>query len=61
MTRNLLGPVSNVSRGFTNENKNSISENYTIGANNNAFSVGPVAIASGYTVTIPANQLYFVN
>ena len=43
------------------ENKNSISENYTIGANNNAFSVGPVAIASGYTVTIPANQLYFVN
>ena len=43
------------------ENKNSISENYTIGANNNAFSVGPVTIASGYTVTIPANQLYFVN
>ena len=43
------------------ENKNSISENYTIGANNNAFSVGPVTIANGYTVTIPANQLYFVN
>ena len=43
------------------ENKNSISENYTIGANNNAFSVGPVTIASGYTVTIPANLLYLVN
>ena len=43
------------------ENKNSITENYTIGANNNAFSVGPVTIANGYTVTIPANQLYFVN
>ena len=38
-----------------------IDENYTIGTNNNAFSVGPVAIAATKILTIPANSLYLVN
>ena len=43
------------------ENKMTIDENYTIGTNNNAFSVGPVAIAATKILTIPANSLYLVN
>jgi len=43
------------------ENKTTIDENYTIGTNNNAYSVGPVTVAANKTVTIPANSLYFVN
>ena len=43
------------------ENLHTIDENYTIGTNNNAFSVGPVAIAATKILTIPANSLYFVN
>ena len=42
------------------ENLNTIDEDYTITANNNAFSVGPVAVAANKTVTIPANSLYFI-
>ena len=42
------------------ENLNTIDEDYTITANNNAFSVGPVAVAANKTVTINANSLYFI-
>ena len=42
------------------ENLNTIDEDYTISANNNAFSVGPVAVAANKTVTINANSLYFI-
>ena len=42
------------------ENLHTIDENYTIGTNNNAFSVGPVVVAANKTVTIPANSLYFI-
>ena len=42
------------------ENLHTIDENYTIGTNNNAYSVGPVAVAANKTVTIPANSLYFI-
>ena len=42
------------------ENLNTIDEDYTITANNNAFSVGPVVVAANKTVTIPANSLYFI-
>ena len=43
------------------ENLHTIDENYTIGTNNNALSVGPVAIAATKILTIPANSLYLVN
>ena len=42
------------------ENLNTIDEDYVISANNNAFSVGPVAVAANKTVTINANSLYFI-
>ena len=42
------------------DNLHTIDENYTIGTNNNAYSVGPVAVAANKTVTIPANSLYFI-
>ena len=42
------------------ENLNTIDEDYTITANNNAFSVGPVVVAANKTVTINANSLYFI-
>ena len=43
------------------ENKMTIDENYTLGSGNNAFSVGPVAVAANKILTIPANSLYLVN
>ena len=42
------------------ENLNTIDEDYVISANNNAFSVGPVAVGANKTLTIPANSLYFI-
>ena len=43
------------------ENLHTIDENYTIGTNNNAFSVGPVAVGANKTLTIPANSLYLIH
>ena len=43
------------------ENKQTIDENYTLGSGNNAFSVGPVAIAAAKILTIPANSTYLVH
>ena len=43
------------------ENKTTIDENYTIGTNNNAFSVGPVTVAANKTVTIPENSLFLIH
>ena len=42
------------------ENLRTISEDYTIGTDNNGFSIGPVTISSGKTITIPANSKYVV-
>ena len=42
------------------ENLRTISENYTIGSDNNAFSIGPVTISSGATIEIPENSKYVV-
>ena len=54
-------PESRYRKKLIVENKQTISENYTIGTSNNGYSVGPVTIASGYTVTIPANAVLFIN
>ena len=43
------------------ENLHTIDENYTIGTNNNASSVGPVAVGANKTLTIPANSLYLIH
>ena len=38
-----------------------INTNYTLGSGKNGHSVGPVAVASGYTVTIPNNAIWLVS
>ena len=53
-------PESRYRKKLIVENLHTIDENYTIGTNNNAYSVGPVAVAANKTVTIPANSLYFI-
>ena len=42
------------------ENSNSITANYTITANYNAMSAGPVSIDSGVTVTVPTGSRWVV-
>jgi len=42
------------------ENIQTISTSYTISANSNAVSAGPVTIASGITVTIPSGSRWII-
>ena len=42
------------------ENENSVDTNYTISANYNAVSAGPVTVASGVTVTVPSGSTWVV-
>ena len=44
--------------GIVKRNRNSISQNLTIGGADNAASYGPVSIASGYTVTISSGGVW---
>jgi len=37
-----------------------ISQNYTLTNNTNGFSVSPVTVATGYAVTVPANQVWAI-
>ena len=46
------------SYGVVKRNRNSISENLTIGGADNAASYGPITIASGYTVTISSGGVW---
>jgi hypothetical protein len=42
------------------ENANTITANYSITANNNAISAGPITVASGATVTVPSGSTWTV-
>lgn len=42
------------------ENNASINDNYTIATGNNAMSAGPVTVAAGKTVTVPAGSTWTV-
>ena len=42
------------------ENRHTIDEDYVIQSTMNAFSIGPVLISSGKTITIPENSKYVV-
>jgi hypothetical protein len=42
------------------ENENSVDASYTLTTNFNAVSAGPVTVASGVTVTIPAGQAWVI-
>jgi hypothetical protein len=46
--------------GAIYENTDDITEDYTITAGSNGFSVGPMTIASGVSVTIPSGQRWVV-
>ena len=42
------------------ENDTNVSSNYTITANKNAMSAGPITIDSGVTVTVPSGSAWTV-
>jgi hypothetical protein len=46
--------------GAVYENKQAISENYTMTTNYNGESVGPITVASGVTVTIPSGSRWVI-
>ena len=46
--------------GVIFENSLVITENYTLTTGKNGFSVGPITVDSGITVTVPANQRWVV-
>ena len=46
--------------GAIYENTQSINANYTITTNKNGFSVGPITVASGVTVTVPSGSRYVI-
>ena len=53
---NALGAIS----GVFYENDTNVSSNYTITANKNAMSAGPITIDSGVTVTVPSGSAWTV-
>lgn len=46
--------------GMIYENTQELTANYTISTNKNGFSVGPITIDSGVTLTVPSNSRYVV-
>ena len=46
--------------GVIYENSTTISANYTLSTGKNGFSVGPITIDSGVTVTVPSGQNWVV-
>ena len=57
---NLTGLASTVADDCVYENSQTISNNYTVGTNKNAFSAGPITIANGATVTVPSGSTYTI-
>ena len=49
-----------VANGTMYENSLTISSNYTITTNKNAFSVGPITVNSGVVVTVPSGSRWLV-
>ena len=41
-------------------NTTTVSQNYTFGSGQNAISVGPITVSSGYSVTVPSGQRWVV-
>jgi hypothetical protein len=46
--------------GVIFENALTISANYTLSTSKNGFSVGPITIGSGVTVTVPSSQRWVI-
>jgi hypothetical protein len=56
----IAGNGGAVANGVIYQNYTNISANYTLSTATNGFSVGPVTIITGVTVTVPANQRWLV-
>ena len=54
------GAGSGTAGGPILESYQTISSNYTITTGSNGFSVGPVTIATGSTVTVPTGQVWLI-
>ena len=54
-----IGGGNTTSNGLY-EHAHTISENYTIGTNNNAISAGPVSVNGGVSVTVPSGSTWVV-
>ena len=46
--------------GTITENATTVTSNYTMSTNKNGLSVGPITVASGSSVTVPANSRWVV-
>lgn len=46
--------------GVFYENAQAVTANYTISANSNAMSAGPITINTGVTVTIPSGSVWAI-
>jgi hypothetical protein len=58
-TGDLSAPVHNSTNGLT-VNSTAVSSNYTVATGSNAFSVGPITVNSGVTVTVSSGQRWVV-
>jgi hypothetical protein len=52
--------ASSGSSGPVLESYQTISSNYSVTAGSNAFSVGPVSVATGVAVTVPTGQVWLI-
>lgn len=60
----LTSPIGGAIGGGTDkvffENDQTITTNYTVGANKNALTAGPITVANGVTVTVPTGSAWTV-
>lgn len=56
----LAGSGGAVANGSIYQNYTVISSNYTLNSGTNGFSVGPITVQSGVTVTVPSGQRWLV-
>jgi hypothetical protein len=57
---NVTGITTSVANGAIYENSQNINTNYTISTGKSAMSVGPINIASGYSITVPAGSRWVI-
>lgn len=55
-----VGSGAGAKRGVFYEGKQELTTDYTVPANTNAMSIGPLTIASGVTVTVPPGSVWTI-
>jgi hypothetical protein len=56
----IIASTGGGSSGPVLESYQTISSSYSVTAGSNAFSVGPVTVAGGATVTVPTSQIWLI-